>query len=403
MTTVAPREFPPQRVSGGAANLEQFAPLAGNLERAASAIARLDAVLTGHPLAAAWGWRSRLDAVRRQAAADGRLIDPWHLAAVVEGVRFRMDGAMSIIDRGVLFDAARHAFALWSWFTRPDAGQSQSIEQATGVLAASRMASSLLGTAKAVHGWLDHGGERPPLRAALARHWQGCGLMHVAAPLLTGAAAFRADAPRPVEAWSGAFLAALAEEAEAGFTLLRLLEREWFAARSAIQDRRRDSHAGAAVDIMAAAPVVSATSLASGLGIAVKNATGLLDAFTARGIAIEVTHRSKRRLFGLKHLAPLRAEARPPHRVRGTGVLARRGRAGASAGDAPPEAEYTADGDAGPALRQSLVLTPLERKEFEFSDLDDWMREADQVIRRSQAILDRIAKEQPTVYRGSTP
>ena len=154
---------------------------------------------------------------------------------------------------------------------------------------------------------------------------------------------------------------------------------------------------------MAAAPVVSATSLASGLGIAVKNATGLLDAFTARGIAIEVTHRSKRRLFGLKHLAPLRAEARPPHRVRGTGVLARRGRAGASAGDAPTEAEYTADGDAGPALRQSLVLTPLERKEFEFSDLDDWMREADQVIRRAQAILDRIANEQPTVYRGSTP
>ena len=226
--------------------------------------------------------------------------------------------------------------------------------------------------------------------------------MHVAAPLLTGAAAFRADAPRPVEAWSGAFLAALAEEAEAGFTLLRLLEREWFAARSAIQDRRRDLHAGAAVDIMAAAPVVSATSLAAGLGIAVKTATALLDAFIARGIAIEVTHRSKRRLFGLKHLAPLRAEARPPRRARSTGVSARRGRAGAFAGDMPPEAEYTADGDVGPSLRQSLVLTPLERKEFEFSDLDDWMREADQVIHRSQALLDRIAKEKPTGHQGDT-
>lgn len=50
--------------------------------------------------------------------------------------------------------------------------------------------------------------------------------MHVPAPPLTGAAAFRADALRPVEAWSGAFLAALAEEAEAGFTLLRRLKRE---------------------------------------------------------------------------------------------------------------------------------------------------------------------------------
>lgn len=161
-------------------------------------------------------------------------------------------------------------------------------------------------------------------------------------------------------------------------------------------------HAAAAVDIMAAAPVVSATSLASGLGIAVKNATGLLDAFTTRGIAIEVTHRSKRRLFGLKHLAPLRAEVRPPRRTRNTGVSARRGRAGAFAGDATPEAEYTAGDDVGPSMRQSLVLTPLERKEFEFGDLDDWMRGADQVIRRSQAILDRIAKEQPTGHRGDT-
>jgi hypothetical protein len=120
---------------------------------------------------------------------------------------------------------------------------------------------------------------------------------------------------------------------------------------------------------MAAAPVVSATSLAAGLGIAVKNAAALLDAFVARGIAIEVTHRSKRRLFGLKHLAPLRAEARPPRRGRGAGVSARRGRAGASASDAAPEADYTAGGDVGPPLRQPLVLTPLERKEFEFSDL----------------------------------
>ncbi len=41
---------------------------------------------------------------------------------------------------------------------------------------------------------------------------------------------------------------------------------------------------------------------------------------------------------------------------------------------------------------EPLRLTPLERKEFEFSDLDDWMREADQLIRRSQAVLDRLAQ-----------
>jgi hypothetical protein len=83
-----------------------------------------------------------------------------------------------------------------------------------------------------------------------------------------------------------------------GLPLLHVLEREWFAARSAVRDRRRDSHAAAAVDIMAAASVVSAM-LAGSLGIAVKNAAALLEAFVARGIAIEVTHRSKRRLYGL--------------------------------------------------------------------------------------------------------
>jgi hypothetical protein len=37
------------------------------------------------------------------------------------------------------------------------------------------------------------------------------------------------------------------------------------------------------------------------------------------------------------------------------------------------------------------VLTPLERREFDFSDLDRWMREADQVIRRTKTVLDRLA------------
>ena len=54
---------------------------------------------------------------------------------------------------------------------------------------------------------------------------------------------------------------------------------------------------------MAARALVSAISLA-GVGVAVKNATALLNSFCAAGIAIEVTHRSKRRLYGLAGLAP---------------------------------------------------------------------------------------------------
>jgi hypothetical protein len=48
--------------------------------------------------------------------------------------------------------------------------------------------------------------------------------------------------------------------------------------------------------------------------MAVKNATLLLDDFCAAGIAIEVTHRAKGRLFGLTGLAPLRDVVRPPYR-----------------------------------------------------------------------------------------
>jgi hypothetical protein len=46
--------------------------------------------------------------------------------------------------------------------------------------------------------------------------------------------------------------------------------------------------------------------------MAVRNASQLLDDFCAAGIAVEVTHRSKRRPFGLTDLATLRDVVRPP-------------------------------------------------------------------------------------------
>ncbi len=389
--------------------LDRFGEIAGALERAAAAIAKLDALLAGHPLTPAWLWRSRLEAVRRQAAADGLSIDPWHLAAIIEGVRFRMDRGRAIIDRGAIFEAARHALSLWRWFARPDEAQLQAIERAAVVLGANESASPLIAAALGARAWLDRhdwcaqNDVRPALRAALAQYWERRGLVHAAAPLLSGARAFRGDAPKPIEDWVAAFLNSLAEEAEAGIALLRLLEQEWFAARSAVHDRRRDSHAAAAVDAMAAAPVLSATTLARGLGISVKNAAALLDSFVARGIAIEVTHRSKRRLFGLKHLAPLREEALPPRRARRGAGSIRRGDAARWPAIGLPDLEYSDAGDAATPLRRQLVLSPLERKEFELTGLDDWMREADQVIRRSQAILDRLAQPAlPPLARPNT-
>ena len=289
--------------------------IAASLERAAAAVARLDAALAVHPLASAWMYRACLDAVRRQATVDGQAIDPWHLTALIEGVRFRFDRAASLIDRGATFAAVRHAFELYQWYSAPDEVQLCAISEAEAHLATvTHGHSPLLGAALAVHAWLARGGDRPPLRAALAKYWVHRGVTAVPCLLLTGAAALAHEITSARAAWVGHFLEVIADEAEDGLALLRQIERHWFAARRAVAGRRRDSHAAAAIDMLAAAPLLSATSLAQVLGITINNATRLLDGFVMLGIVSEATHRSKRRLYGLKHLASLREAAAPPRR-----------------------------------------------------------------------------------------
>jgi hypothetical protein len=361
--------------------------LAGALEQAAGTIARLDAALAAHPLRPAWAWRARLDAIRRQAAVDGKAIDPWHLAALIEGVRLRLDHTPVLIDRGMLFAAAHHAFELYRWFTVPDETQRAAIRLAADHLETVGNAHSpLLGAALGVHAWLDQGGERPPLRAALALYWQRYSVTVLPCPLLTGAAALGADIPWARDDWIGHFLAALAGEAGDGLALLARLERHWFAARAAVAGRRRDSHAAAAIDILAAAPLVSATTLGQALGIATNNATRLLDGFVGLGIASEVSQREKRRLYGLKHLAPLRDATAPPrHPLPGR----RPGRPSAASVVDDANAEVA---DTGLALVPSPPLPPLERREFDFSDIDHWLDLTDQAIRRTQRVLDAQGK-----------
>jgi hypothetical protein len=349
--------------------------VADALARAAAAVARVDQAVIGHPLLPAFLYRTRLDAVRRQAAVDGQAIDPWHLAAVLEGLRLRMDHALRIIDRGMILDAARHALHLHAWLTSPDFDQESDIQRAETALATLSRVTPLLAAGLGAHAWLDAGGGRPPLRAALIRHWRRHRVLRAPVPL-TGAAALRPDTPWNVGSWVPAFLMALADEAEDGLQLLVDMERIWFAARQAVSGGRSDSRAGPAIDLLAATPLVSATSLASGLGMAVKNATALLDRFCREGIAIEVTHRSKRRLYGLSGLAPLRdgvaAPRRPePGRGRGRPPLHR---------DEPPSLPPAPRAPARP-------LTPLERRAIDYSDLVDAMAFADERIREARRRL----------------
>ena len=138
--------------------------------------------------------------------------------------------------------------------------------------------------------------------------------------------------------------------------------------------RRWDPHAAAAVDIQAATPLISATLLAASLGITLNSAIGLLDSLVTADLAVEVAHRAKRRLFGLAGIPPLRdgvaALRRPdPGRERGR----------------PPITP----------LREKRVrlppLTPIERREFEYGDLEHWTAHLTQAARPTRRSLDAPA------------
>jgi hypothetical protein len=116
--------------------------------------------------------------------------------------------------------------------------------------------------------------------------------------------------------------------------------------------------------------------------MATNNATRLLDGFVRLGVATEVTHRSKRRLYGLKHLAPLREAIAPPrHPMPGR----RPGRPSAVS-----LVNHVAEdaGGALPALVPSPAVPPLARGEFDFADIDRLLDLTDQAIRRVQSLLE---------------
>src|SRR5437764_1207821 len=130
-----------------------------------------------------------------------------------------------------------------------------------------------LARAAAAIGRLDQALAAHPLRPAFLFRARLDSVRHQAA--IDG----QAIDPWHPAAWIPDFLAALADEAGNALQLLFDLERAWFAARRAVAGRRRTSRAAAAIDLLAATPLLSATSLAAGLGMAVKNAAALLEDF----------------------------------------------------------------------------------------------------------------------------
>ncbi len=170
---------------------------------------------------------------------------------------------------------------------------------------------------------------------------------------------------------SVAFLHAVAGEAEAWLDLLFNMDRTWLEARRRVAGRRSNSRAPLAVDVMAATPLISATTLAGAIGMSIKNAGMLLERFCAASVAVEVTHRSARRLFGLSGLATLRDAVRPPKPPEpGRG----RGR---------PRFLIKAP-DPEPHSAPFPPMTRFERPAIDYSALEAAIAFADQTIRHSR-------------------
>jgi hypothetical protein len=297
----------------------------------------------------------------------------------------------------MLFDAARTACAYYQWLVRPDFDQEGDVQEAERILAGLKGPSPLLTAATGLHQWLDGGGGRAPMRAALVRFWRRHHLTRSPVPL-TGAAALRADANWAPQAWVASFLDALAGEAEDSLQLLFTLERAWFSARRAEFGRRSTSRATAAIDVLATMPLVSATSLGAVLGMATKNAARLLEQFCAAEIAVEVSHRAKRRLYGLKAVAPLRDGVASPRRpVPGRG----RGRPRLKRSEESPEPIGMTE--ALGELPPPAPLTPIERRSFDFSGLDAALAAADAAMRRTRQVLGIAGQAVRTPSRERPP
>ena len=324
--------------------------LATALARAAGAIVRLDQVLAAHPLRLAFLYRARLDAVRHQADADGQRIDPWHLAALHEGLRLRMDPWLRIVERGETFEAARYALALHRWLAAPDFDQEGEVQLAEQALAAAVPGTTpLLAAAHGMHTWLAAAGTRPPIRAALIRFLgpaetaagpgpadrrPGAARRYARGPRMLGdgfpdRAHRRGRGRAAVAAGPGAHLV---RGKGAGGRTAAPLARGPAGLRHL--PRRRPRHGG------------------QQRGRAARR-------FRTADIAVEVTHRSKRRLFGLVTLAPLRQHVAPPYHPE----------PGRDRGRPPPIPQVDLVTEPPPLP----PLTQIERLAFDYSDIEHWM------------------------------
>jgi hypothetical protein len=98
----------------------------------------------------------------------------------------------------------------------------------------------------------------------------------------------------------------------------------------------------------------------------------MLDDLLAADLAVEVTHRSKRRLFGLKGVTPLRDVVRPPYRP--------------ESGQGRGRPRHDVDVKIEEPTPISPPLTPLEIRSCDYTALDERWRASTTSFGRCAAI-----------------
>lgn len=284
----------------------------GDVEAAALAVGRLGAALDSHPLRRGWLYRARL-----QAAASAAGVPPAQLAAALEGLRLRWTPRD--------FGALSQALMMWSLLADEPAAPGEPESPHEEELAARGAAEAwLLADAAApwlVHlagrcwDWLREGRDPAPLWAALPRAAARLALTSEPCPVLASIDVFRPAADRA--AFLAAFARGLAREADRGRALLLTLHGRWLRGRETVTGRRRHSRLALVYDALAQGGLLGPAALAAGLGaggrpLSVRGAAMLLDELVDLRLAVEVTGRATRRLYGLRDLDDVALEVGTP-------------------------------------------------------------------------------------------
>src|SRR4051794_29469988 len=365
------------------------------LEAAAVAVGRLDAALAGNPLRRAWTFWSELDAARRHAEADGRKVDLFRLAAHLHGLPLRLGDTTSAPERGREIANLNYAVELRSWMAAPDPEQQRLRDIALDSLRDRGGGQpALVATAQGMLDWLAGQGSRAAIRAAVPLYLRDRAITIHALAAVTGGDALRAGPDDP-DGFTVRFLETIQRQAADGRDRLLTMEREWREARIRVDHRagaRSNSRLPAAVDLLAASPLLSISALAEALGCSVEGASRMLDALVGLEVAAEVTGRTgrgARRLYGLRRLLPIRAETTATRR------RARGGQRGRPKRVLPaPFAELADEPKAAAGAPDAEPVEParLAAVSFDFDALDRLIAAADERTRGVRRLLDRIAR-----------